>query len=98
MKIYADEDIEDDIVEIFKSEGVNIKSAREIGLRGKPDSFQAAYALKEKRFLLTRNGKDFWDDRALPMNQTYGLLVLDADPNDTITYLTNAFQRIVTYS
>jgi hypothetical protein len=32
------------------------------------------------------------------MNQTYGLLVLDADPNDTITYLTNAFQRIVTYS
>jgi len=27
MKIYADEDIEDDIVEIFKSEGVNIKSA-----------------------------------------------------------------------
>jgi predicted nuclease of predicted toxin-antitoxin system len=50
MKIYADEDIEDDIVEIFKSEGVNIKSAREIGLRGKPDSFQAAYALKEKRF------------------------------------------------
>jgi hypothetical protein len=38
---------------------LNIKSARELGYRGRPDSFQAAFAFKEKRFLLTKNGKDF---------------------------------------
>ena len=58
MKIYADEDIEDYVVDILRTiEGVNIIGAREVGLRGKPDSFQAAYAFKRERFLLARNGK-----------------------------------------
>jgi hypothetical protein len=38
MKLYADEDIEDDVVEFFRDQGVNVKGARELGHRGKPDS------------------------------------------------------------
>jgi hypothetical protein len=71
MKLYADEDIEDDVVEFFRRQDVNIKSARELGHRGKPDSFHASLAFREKRFLVTRNGKHYWDDRAVPMNRTH---------------------------
>jgi hypothetical protein len=41
MKLYADEDIEDDVVQLLRDVGVNIKSARELGHRRKPDSFHA---------------------------------------------------------
>lgn len=86
MKLYADEDIEEGVVEFFRGQGVNIKGARELGHRGKPDSFHAGFAFKQKRFLVTRNGKDFWDDRAVPMNRTHGIIIIDADPRNTMAY------------
>ncbi|SRR6266498_420305 len=86
MKLYADGDIEDDVVEFFREQGVNIRGARELGHRGKPDSFHAALAFREKRFLVTRNGKHYWDDRAVPMNRTHGIIIIDADPGDTAAY------------
>jgi hypothetical protein len=75
-KLYADEDIEDEIVELIRSEGVNITSARELGHRGKPDSFQIGYAYNEKRFLLTKNEKDFFDNRAVPPHRNYGVIAI----------------------
>ncbi|MFG1928949.1 DUF5615 family PIN-like protein [Cryptosporangium sp. NPDC048952] len=72
---------------MFRDERVNIKSAREMNRRGLPDSSQAAFAFREKRFLLTRNGKDFWPEAELPLQQTHGLIVLDADPHDLERYL-----------
>jgi hypothetical protein len=48
-------DIEDDVVEFFREQGVNIKGARELGHRGKPDSFHAALAFREKRFECRRD-------------------------------------------
>jgi hypothetical protein len=86
MKLYADEDIEDDVVEFFRDQGVNVKGARELGHRGKPDSFHAALAFREKRFLVTRNGKHYWNDRVVPMNRTHGIIIVDADPRDTDAY------------
>lgn len=53
-KLYADEDIEEEVVEFLRDSGANIKSARELGHRGKPDSFHAAVSFKEKRFLLNK--------------------------------------------
>jgi hypothetical protein len=48
-KIYADEDIEDGVVEYLRGKGVNINSARELlRHRGKPDSFHATFSLKKK--------------------------------------------------
>jgi hypothetical protein len=86
MKLYADEDIEDHAVDFLRGRGVNIPSARELGHRGKPDSFHAGLAFRGKRFLVTRNGKHYWDDRLVPMNRTYGIIIIDADPRDTSAY------------
>ena len=46
---------------------MNIKAAREIaGHRGKDDGFHAAFAFKERRFLITKNGKHYLDDLRVP--------------------------------
>ncbi len=86
-KLYADEDIEEDAVDFLRSNGVNVFSARESGLRGKPDSFHAANAYKMKRFLLTKNAKDFMDDSEVPFNRTYGVIAVDGDMKDVNGYL-----------
>ena len=77
-RLYADEDVEEEVVEWFRSEGVNIKSARELsGHRGTPDEFHAAYAYKDKRFLLTKNTKDFYSDQQLQRHKLCGLICIE---------------------
>jgi hypothetical protein len=91
MRLYADEDIEEEVVELFRDNGVNITSARELGHRGKPDSFQAARAFKDKRFLLTKNAKHYLDDRKVPFTRLQGVVVIEGDMNDAKSY----FQSIL---
>ena len=86
-RVYADEDIEDGAVAWLRARGVNINSARELGYRGNPDSFHAALAFKKKRFLLTKNGKDFLDDHKLPFHRTHGVIVLSTDFRDVKQYV-----------
>lgn len=79
-KLYADEDIENYIIDLLRAFGVNIQSARELpGHLGKPDEWHAAYALKKKRFLLTKNTKDYWSERRLPWQNTYGVIAVEGD-------------------
>lgn len=87
IRLYADEDIEEEVVELFRDNGVNITSARELGHRGKPDSFQAARAFKDKRFLLTKNAKHYLDDRKVPFTRLHGVIVIEGDMSDTNSYL-----------
>jgi len=84
-KFYADEDIEDGAVAILRECGVNITSARELRHRGKPDSFHAALAFKEKRFLLTRNGRHYLNDRRF-LHRNHGVVVITATPGDEDSY------------
>jgi hypothetical protein len=86
-KLYADEDIEEEVVELFRDNGVNIKSARELSHRGKPDSFHAALAYKEKRFLLTKNAKHFMDDKIVPFQMVHGIIAIEGDMSDTQSYI-----------
>jgi hypothetical protein len=86
VRLYADEDIEDEAVEYLRGEGINITSARELGYRGKPDSFHAAYPFKKKRFLLTKNEKDFFNDRDLPYNRTHGVIAIVGDMGNMEEY------------
>jgi len=85
-KFYADEHMEDGAVAVLRECGVNIISARELGHRGKPDSFHAALAFKEKRFLLTRNGRHYLNDREFPPNRIHGVVVITALPGDEDAY------------
>jgi len=99
--LYADEDIEDEIVLILRSLRINIQSARELnGHRGKDDEFHAAYALREKRFLLTKNTRDYIDDHKLPWEKTFGVIAIAGDFGDTSDYiavLTLVLRSVVPY-
>jgi len=81
-RLYADENIEAWIVQLLRDQKVNIKSAVELGHSGKDDSFHAALSFKDKRFLLTKNGKDFLDDRVLPFSETWGVIAFEVDTAD----------------
>jgi hypothetical protein len=85
-KLYADEDIEEEVVEFFRESGVNITSARELGLRGKPDSFHADLSFKERRFLLTKNAKHYLDDREVPFHRLHGIIAIEGDMGNTSAY------------
>jgi hypothetical protein len=87
MKLYADEDIEDDVVEFFREQGVNIRSARELGASRQARLLPCWSGIRRERFLVTRNGKHYWDDRAVPMNRTHGIIIVDADPGDDTAYV-----------
>jgi predicted nuclease of predicted toxin-antitoxin system len=94
-KLYADEDIEEKVVERFRDNGVNIKSARELGHRGKPDSFHAALAYKEKRFLLTKNAKHFMNDKIVPFQMVHGIIAIEGDMSDTQSYIKALVRSLV---
>jgi len=85
-KLYADEDIEDEVVEFLRENGVNITSARSSGHRGKPDSFHAALSYKEKRFLLTKNAKHFIDDKQVPFHMVHGIIAIEGDMGEMYSY------------
>lgn len=78
-RLHADEDIEEEVVAAIRMAGVNITSARELGQHGKPDEFQAQWARRKSRFLLTRNAKDFLNDRRFPFRTTFGIIAVEGD-------------------
>jgi hypothetical protein len=81
-RLYADEDIEDEVVEFLRGNGVNITSARALGHRGKPDSFHGALSYKEKRFLLTKNAKHYMNDRKVPFQKVHGIIAVEGDMSE----------------
>lgn len=88
IKLYVDEDVEDWAVEEIRTIKLNVKTVREAGNAGRDDLFQATFAAKQKRVLLTRNGKHYLDDAALPMQRTYGVIVLDVNLRSRMSYIT----------
>lgn len=86
VKLLADEDIEQELIDHLRESGINVKSIREENLAGRSDSFVEATARKEKRFLLTKNSRDFLNDRKFPINKTFGIIVIDGDMKDVDKY------------
>lgn len=81
IKLYADENIEDYIINYLKSRGINIVSAKGKGYSGRSDKFQFQQAYKLKRFLLTID-KDFLKHSKFPFKQMRGLILLNI-PDDS---------------
>ncbi len=100
VRLYADEDIEEEVVEWLREKNVNVVSARELGHRGKPDSFHVALAFKKHRFLLTKNGKHFLPNRAVPLDRSHGIIVVEGDMRNMESYarvMTHVLQIIIPY-
>jgi Domain of unknown function (DUF5615) len=98
-KLYVDENVEEFVVDMLRAMKVNVLSARELDRhRGKPDGFHAAFAFKKKRSLVTKNARDFLDDRKLPWEKTFGVIAIADDLGDTEAYastLRHVLQLIV---
>ncbi len=100
-RLYADEDIEEEIVQAIRARGVNISSVREREQRGKPDEVHLATARREHRFLLTKD-KDFLDDTRFPLQkQGPGIIYIHGTFRAEVQYaaaVANLLIYIVPYS
>src|SRR5438034_5848098 len=79
VRLYADEDIEERLIVALRARKFNVLSARELGHQGKPDEFHAALAYHQRRFLVTKNGKDFLGRGVATRSATHGVIVIEVD-------------------
>jgi len=78
FKLYADECIEQDFVDHLREEhNLDVKSASEENLQGKPDKTILKRANDTRRFLLTYNKKHFFtNDKLIPFKDLFGIISL----------------------
>jgi len=101
VRLYADEDIEAEVVEMIRDRGVNIASVHERKAHGKPDETHLATARREHRLLLTKD-KDFLDDVRFPLRwEGTGIIYLHGSFKAERQYLNtiaNLLNYIIPYS
>src|SRR5262249_47633772 len=78
-RFLIDEDVTAELTAYMRSEGYNVTSVVDEGLAGSSDDDVFQYARREKRILITRNGRDFWNDRRFPIDQTAGIAILGSE-------------------
>jgi len=78
-KFYAEDSIEQVVIDILRDLGFKVISSREAGLSGHDDADHLAYASRENRILLTKD-KDFLNDRKHSPFESPGMIVLNIDP------------------
>lgn len=73
-------------MEQLRESGVSVLTTHEARNGGQDDGFQAVYAARRRRVLLTNNVRHFLDDRLAPPYATRGIIALDADTSDSESY------------
>lgn len=86
--LYADEDISAWAISWLRSVDVNVVTTHDARNAGRDDGFQATFAARRGRVLITHNGKYFLDDRRVPLAVTRGVIALDVDRRNRDSYLT----------
>ena len=75
-RLYADNNIEKEIVEYLREEGFDVLAVgEEPELRHKEDEFHYQKSRQLDRYLLTHDD-DFWEDRRFPLRQSPGVIIL----------------------
>jgi predicted nuclease of predicted toxin-antitoxin system len=75
-RFYADENFPRKAVELLRGNDLDIVSATDAGLTGHSDGDHLAFALREKRVLLTCD-RDFLDDRRFPLLSCPAIVVFE---------------------
>ena len=83
IKLYADENVRYGIVLTLRSQGVNIKHSREIGLTAKDDQAHFQYAKKTNRWLLTID-KGFLNHNKFPFERIKGIVIVPDAGKDLV--------------
>lgn len=94
MRFLLDANLPLSSVEVFRIPGHEASHVRELGMGHLPDSEIAAYALKTKSVLATRD-LDFADIRAYPPDQYDGLLVIRLHDEATATEINAVLERFL---
>lgn len=85
-KWLADENIDLSIIEWMRSEGMNVRTASELGFKRKDDREIFALARKLNRMIITGD-KDFWDDSKFPVDMSPGIIIISQDVSDRVIAL-----------
>jgi len=78
-RFYADENFPAQATAILREAGLDVLTVQEAGKRRHPDENQAAYALRERRVLLTLD-RDYLDERKFPLIHCPAIVVFDFGP------------------
>jgi predicted nuclease of predicted toxin-antitoxin system len=81
-RFYADENFPTVAVELLRSRGAKVVTAKEVRRRGHPDENHAAYALKHKYILVTCD-RDYLDNRRFPLVHCPVIVVFDFGTGST---------------
>ncbi len=96
MKLYADEDISREVVTFLREKaGCNVVHVvDDERLRGRDDTYHYAEAGKRRRTLLTRDER-YMDNRAFPLQQSPGVIILETGQQATPLRQVVAFFRVL---
>lgn len=78
-RFYADENFPAQATGILREAGLDVLTVQEAGKRHHPDENHAAYALRERRVLLTLD-RDYLDERKFPLIHCPAIVVFDFGP------------------
>jgi hypothetical protein len=100
VRLYADEDIPDEVIEELQGARVSIISGAKGRDRGRPDSYHYVRARRLRRVLLTRD-EDYWDERRFPTASCGGLILISGSGSspqlmvEALAFLWASFARYV---
>jgi predicted nuclease of predicted toxin-antitoxin system len=81
IKLIADQNVPQELIDDLKEHGIAIISIREVGFTGHPDEHIREIAKKKNRVLLTTD-KDFWDEKKHPIHKCFGMIISEAGPQE----------------
>jgi predicted nuclease of predicted toxin-antitoxin system len=82
VKFLADQNIPIKIVQELRNAKISIATVEELGLEGCPDENLVQIARKRGLVILTTD-RDFWDERKHPIHKCFGIICIDAGPQDS---------------
>ena len=90
-KFLLDENLGNNAADWLRSQGLNVKTVRELGKGGASDQEIYQLARRDGRTLMTRDARDFWNDREFPLEGSPGLIVVERDYHSSIVYAERYF-------